>query len=245
MKSFFLKAGRLAAIAAGSAAVLSAADQGFGAELRLRGGIQFEEKDNLNRYMVGFSLAGSYGLNFGTLTAEAGYQFKPGSQWKEGYQAPYAGAPVVEPLNSADSRRNSLEGLTLRLGFEKDLPWKDFSWQAGVQIASARFRHEYIADIGDANWATYEDTYNGTPTKSVIAFNPFVRVRYRAGAVSTFELNVISVGYKSINFQHTPGSPIVAGDPNVPGSHLVYEGDTLIEKSRNALHLEFGYSFRF
>jgi hypothetical protein len=122
---------------------------------------------------------------------------------------------------------------------------KTWSWQAGLQVGQAKFRHEYIGDIGNTNWSAYEDTYNGTPTKSVFTVSPFAGVSYRINQDSAFELNLLSLAYTAIDFHHAPGSAIVAGNPNVAGSHLVYAGDHLDEQKRNALHIEIGYTFRF
>ncbi len=236
--------GRVAALLVLASSLLVAQDKGVGFDFKFRIANGLNTDDHLQASAFGFGLNLRYGFDWGTLNGELGYYYKPGRQFRAAYDAPAAGMPAADPDFSVDSRKNSLNQVNARFSYERHFQ-ADWSWQAGLQVGSARFRHEYIGDVSDTGYATYEDTYNGTPTKSVLSVSPFVGVSYRINPDSAFEFNLISLSYTAINFRHAPGSAIVAGDPNVPGSHLVYAGDRLDEQKRNALHFEIGYTFRF
>ena len=236
--------GRVAAAVILGSSFLLAQEKGLGFDFKLRVANGLSTNDHLNAMAFGFGLNTHYGFDWGTLNGELGYYYKPGRQYLASYDAPATGMPAADPNFSVDSRKNSLNQVNARFSYEKAID-KTWSWQAGLQVGQAKFRHEYIGDIGDTNWATYEDTYNGTPTKSVFTVSPFAGVSYRINQDSAFELNLLSLSYTAIDFHHAPGSAIVSGNPAVPGSHLVYAGDHLEEHKRNALQIEIGYTFRF
>ncbi len=234
----------LGAMALLSVASLHAQDAGFGVDLKLRTSYASETKDKLNNSAFGLGLNLHNTFSWGTLNAEIGYFYNAGRQYRADLLSPGAGAPAADPTISVDSRKNSLEQLNLRLSYEREFV-KDWSWQAGFTIGNSKFRQEYIADVADPGFTTYEDTYNGTPTKSKISVSPFAGVSYRINPDSSFELNLISVSYTAIDFQHHPGSAIVGGSTTRPGDHLLYQGDSYAESKRNTLRLELGYAFRF
>lgn len=238
------KIGRAAALVVLGSSCLLAQEKGIGFDLKLRAAQGLDTKDNLNASALGFGLNVRYGFDWGTLNGELGYYYKPGRQFRNGYDPSATGTPAANPAFSVDSRKNSLSQVNARFSYERSIN-NTWSWQAGLQLGKSKFRHEYIGDVGDTNWATYEDTYNGTPTKSVFTVSPFAGISYHINRDSAFELNLISLSYTSINFRHTPGAAIVSGNPAVAGSHLVYAGDRLDEQKRNSLHLEIGYAFRF
>lgn len=224
-----------------AASFLAAADQGPDVSFKVRTAFNVSDgpppNDNLQTSALGFGLNIGWSLGPGKLNTELGYFYKPGRQYRADVSAP------ADPATSVDSRRNSLTSVNLRLSWEAPLN-DTWSWQAGVMAGMSRFRHEYFGDIADTNF-TFEDTYNGTPTKSQFSASPFIGVSYKVSEASSLELNIISVSYKSINFVHTPGAAIVSGDPNHPGDHLVYAGDHLESSSRNSVHFEIGYAFHF
>jgi hypothetical protein len=236
--------GRIAAVLALGSTFLFAQEKGLGFDFKLRVANSPTTNDHLNAMALGFGLNSRYTSDWGTLNAELGYYYKPGRQYLAGFDAPAAEMPAANPSYSVDSRKNSLTQVNARFSYENafDSSW---SWQAGLQVGQAKFRHEYLGDVGDTNWNTYEDTYNGTPTKSVLTVSPFVGLSYQINRDSALELNLISLAYTAIDFHHAPGSAIVGGDSTVPGSHLVYAGDHLVETKRQALHFEIGYTFRF
>jgi hypothetical protein len=236
--------GRVAALVILGSSFLLAQEKGLGVDFKLRAANGIDSEDNLQTSAFGLGLNLRYTADWGTLNGELGYYYKPGRQFLARLDPAAPGQPEADAAFSVDSRKNSLNQLNARLSYEMAIN-NTWSWQAGMQLGNSKFRHEYIGDVGDTNWATYEDTYNGTPTKSVFTVSPFVGVTYQINKDSAFELNLISLSYTSINFRHAPGSAIVAGDPTVAGSHLVYAGDRLDEQKRNSLHLEIGYTFRF
>jgi len=255
MRSLALNLGRVMASLVLSTGALLAQDggntsKGFDAQFKIRGGLGLQTDDHLARRVMGFGLDFGWGLDFGRFGLEVGYQYKPGSQYIQPFSSTAAGAtdpfPQSNPnlgITSVDSRKNTLEGMTARLSFQRDFN-ADWGWQGGVQLGGSRFKQEYIGDVTAKDFS-YEDTYQGTPVKSTLGVSPYVGVIYHVNNDSHLEFNLIDIGYKSINFVHHPGSAIVAGNPNQPGSHLVYAGDTLEESSRHLLHLEIGYAFHF
>ncbi|MBS1766945.1 MAG: hypothetical protein JST05_06025 [Acidobacteria bacterium] len=254
MRSLVRNFGRIMATIALSTGALVAQDgasaKGFDAQFKLRAGAGLQTDDNLSRKVLGFGLDFGYGFDFGRIGLEVGYQYKPGDQYLTPLSTPAAGAaaPVSNDVAGSfgfgclDSRKNTLDGLTARLSFQRDFS-ANWGWQGGIQLGGSRFRQEYIGNATDLN--TYFDSWQGTPTKSTLGVSPYLGVIYHVNKDSHLELNLIDIGYKSINFVHHPGSAVVAGDPNTPGSHVVYAGDHLEEASRHQLHLEIGYAFHF
>lgn len=235
--------GRIAALIVFGSSFLLAQEKGIGFDLKLRAANGIDNQDHLQSSAFGFGLNIHNKADWGTLNAELGYYYKPGRQYKAGLDATAAGQPVADPGSSVDSRKNSLNQVNVRLSYEQEFT-TSWSWQLGAQVGQSRFRHEYIGDVADVAF-TYEDTYNGTPTKSVFTVSPFVGLTYQINKDSAFELNLMSLSYTSIDFHHTPGAPIVSGSLATPGSHVVYAGDHLSEEKRNSFHLEIGYTFRF
>jgi len=241
--------GRIAAIVVLGSSLMHAQEKGLGFDFKLRVANGLSTNDHLNASALGLGLNTRFGFDWGTLNAELGYYYKPGRQYLATIEAPAAGMPAAvagwpspNAGGSVDSRKNSLNQVNARFSYEMAID-KTWSWQAGLQIGNAKFRHEYIGDVGDLRWATYEDTYNGTPTKSVLTFSPFVGVSYQINPDSAFELNLMSLSYTAIDFHHAPGSAPVSGDPFSPVGG--YVGDHLTETKRNTLHIEIGYTFRF
>lgn len=236
--------GRIAALIVFGSSFLLAQEKGIGVDFKLRAANGIDNQDHLQASAFGFGLNLHYKADWGTLNGELGYYYKPGRQYLAGFDAPAAGAPPADPAYSVDSRKNSLNQVNVRFSYEMPIT-NTWSWQVGAMVGQSKFRHEYIGDNGDTGWETYEDTYNGTPTKSVITVSPFVGLAYQINKDSAFELNLMSLAYTSINFHHAPGAAIVSGSLATPGSHVVYAGDHLSEEKRNAFHLEIGYTFRF
>ncbi len=235
--------GRIAALIIFGSSFLLAQEKGIGFDFKLRAANGLDNQDHLQSSAFGFGLNLHYKADWGTLNGELGYYYKPGRQYLAGLDPSFSAANLVDPANSVDSRKNSLNQVNARFSYEQPIT-NTWSWQLGAQVGQSKFRHEYIGDIANTSFST-EDTYNGTPTKSVFTVSPFVGVTYQINQDSAFELNLISLAYTSINFRHNYGAPIVSGSLATPGSHVVYAGDRLDEQKRNAFHLEIGYTFRF
>lgn len=234
--------GRLAALVVLGSSFLLAQDQGLGFEFKLRASSSATTQDNLNASAYGLGLNMRYAFGESALNAELGYFYKAGRQFRAPYDAPAAGMPAANAAASVDSRKNSLNEVNVRLSYEKVLD-KSWSAQFGLQIGQAKFRHEYIGDVADAGGATYEDTYNGTPTKAALSLSPFVGFTYHINQDSAFEFNLVAQSYNAIYFRHTPG----AAQINTPsaGASGIYVGDRFDENKRTSLHYEIGYVFRF
>lgn len=222
------------------AGVAQAQEGGLFSEFKLRTGIALTKSvsseansgnDHLTSRMLGGGLTLGYQFGKHSVSAELGYQYKPGDQ----YLVDVTGSPrtlglnAPDPAYSVDSRRNSLSGVTLRLSYEQSLD-AEWSLRGGLQLGGGRYRHEYIGDVSDGS--TYENTYNGTPTKSSMPLSPFLGFGYRFNPGSSLELNLVSLAYKSITNVHT----LEAND---------HGSDALRENSRRQLHIEVGYVFRF
>jgi len=217
-----------------------AQENGFFSEFKLRTGIALTtavsgDANSGNDHLTNRTLGGglSLGYQFGkhSVSVELGYQYKPGDQYLVDItQTPRVlGLNAPDPNASVDSRRNALSGLAVRLSYEHVLD-ADWSVRGGLQIGGGKYRHEYIGDVSDG--VTYENTYNGTPSKSSTPVSPFFGVGYRFNAGSSLELNLVSLAYKSIYNVHT----LQANDHGT---------DALQENNRRQLHFEVGYVFRF
>ncbi len=210
-------------------------------------------QDKLDGRMFGMGFEVGYTHPLGRFSAELGYMYKSGQEYLDN-AAVIATVPgkSLDPRYSADARKNSLEGTTLRLGYERD-PKAEWTWSAGLQLNVTRFRHQVAGTVSDgyssqndpynpkpagAVAATYLDTYNGTPTKSSLGLSPYAGFHYRIDESSGLEFNVLLLNYTSTNYVHVAGT--VA---DTTGGHT--DRDSLTTKSRFTPHIEFAYVFRF
>jgi len=241
MSTFSSRCAALALLAMGA---LSAAESGalpYGAECKLRYGYGLSDPDRLSGGLMGFAACGFLSAGPGRISAELGYQWKSGSQYLQASATPYAGQ--LAPSYGADSRRNSISGLTLRLGYAYPVA-TDLFVQGGLQAGGNKFKHEYVGEWQDqTNWV-YDDSFNGSPTQSSSVVSPFLGIRYDVSRDMGLELNLLSQGYTALDFHHTPGAPITSGSTNTPG-RLSYQGDGLTETKRRVMHIELAYVFRF
>lgn len=210
-------------------------------------------QDKLDGRLFGMGFEVGYTHPLGRFSAELGYMYKPGQEYLDDVASMgKATGKTLDARYSADARKNSLEGTTLRLGYERD-PKAEWTWGAGLQLTFTRFRHQYAGTVSDgyssqndpydprpagALAATYLDTYNGTPTKSALGLSPYAGFRYRIDESSGLECNVLLLNYTSANYVHVAGT--VA---DTTGGHT--DRDSLDTKSRFTPHIEFAYVFRF
>jgi hypothetical protein len=222
------------------AGTAQAQDKGLFSEFKLRTGIAITSaassnaatgEDHLTRRTLGAGLTLGYQFGKHSVSAELGYQYKPGDQYTvDTSQHPRAlGLNAPDPAYSVEGRRNSLQGVAFRFSYEQALD-EEWSLRGGLQMGGSKYRHEYIGDVSDG--VTYENTYNGTPTKTSMSLSPFLGVAYRFNPSSSLELNLVSVAYTSISNVHTLQA-------NAHGA------DALQENNRRQVHLEIGYVFRF
>jgi len=255
------KLGLTAMVLLAGAGVASAQDSRFNVDFKLRAAQELGKgNDNLDKRMIGLGLNFGYQLPYGTLNAEIGFQYKSGKQFQTDLSQMALGpdlapassttAGIYIPMNAAistDSRKNTMDGITLRLSYSVPLPVDKLSVQAGIQLGGTKFRQEFFGDIGDTyiqhrtppladrtfNWYTYEDSYVGVNYKNELgsSLSPFVGISYRLDESSSLEMNVLVQRFKSINYVH------VAGAANAL--------DYTVLANRTAPHLEIGYTFRF
>ncbi len=223
-------------LAASLGASAFAGDTGFDAQLKLRMGYGLESQDNLTRRNLGMGVDFGYTSAAGRLSAEIGFQYKPGDQFVYDYtKAPMIPGTVLMPAYSGDLRRNSMQGITLRLGYGAELN-EDWGIRVGVQMFGTGFRHEYIANVA-YNPGAVTDSYNGVITKSSAALSPFLGASYRLNENSSLEFGVIGLGYKAISYVHVSGTGTADGQNNLM--------DRVEETDRMVPHLEVAYVFRF
>ncbi|WLT30432.1 hypothetical protein [Geothrix sp. PMB-07] len=214
-------------------------------------------QDKLDGRVFGMGFEVGYTHPLGRFSAELGYMYKSGQEYRDDVTAmATASGKKIDPRYSADARKNSLDGTTLRLGYERD-PKAEWTWGAGLQLNFSRFKHQYAGTVSDgyssqndpihdsagnrpadAMSATYMDTYNGTPTKSALGVSPYAGFHYRIDESSGLECNVLLLNYTSTNYVHVAGT--VA---DTTGGHT--DRDSLATKSRFTPHIEFAYVFRF
>lgn len=207
--------------------------------LKVRGGYNVvSAKDGMTGALLGFGFEVNRTQDWGILSAELGYFYKPGNQYLVDPSAHVADATVtIDPVNQADSRKNQVSGVTLRLAYEK--PFEDFGLRFGVQLGSSQYRHEYVADVfGQRGGVDFEDTYNGVITKGTTAISPFVGVSFPIGKEQRLEVQVLALGYTAQNYVHVAGT--VA---NTDGGHTSL--DSVESTKRVVPHLEITYALRF
>ena len=189
-----------------------------------------------------------------------GYYYKTGDQY---FQGPAGAVPegltALDTAHFGDSRRNSLDGMALRLSYQQALN-ESWDWQAGLMLGGTRFKHEYVGQAQSLGWASaagdpasWLDTWNGTPTKGGIALSPYAGVTWKMGAVSSIEFNVMLLSYTALDYVHYVGTGVYAVS-DVPGSDTGvgrispnngFPGDQLKSTRRMIPHLELGYVFHF
>jgi len=244
-------------------APLAAQDPGLNLDLKLRWGYGLVTQDHLRPAAMGFGLCGAYDTPYGKVDLELGYYYKTGDQYLQPIteQAPAPLNPVNQAM-SGDSRRNQLDGLALRLSFQRPIT-DDGSWQVGVMVGGTRFKHEYVGDVEGQNWtsptdgsvdtSTWRDTYNGTPVQGGPKISPFGGFVYALSGHSSLEINLLLVNYTALSYVHHPGSGTYA-ESTVPGSdssvgriaeNNAFPADTLDKTNRLSPHFELAYVLHF
>jgi hypothetical protein len=211
---------------------------GFFAGLKLRGAVQADwRKDNLMPVYTGFGIECGYQFAWGRLSAEAGFLYKAGRQYKDDLtKMKFDNNVGYNPEWSVDSRKNQVDGVVLRLAYEK--PLNGFSVRGGIQLGSLKFRQEYIADVTDDE--NYEDTYNGVIDKGNMSISPFVGISFPFLTHHFIELNVVALNYKAINYVHIGGTVLDWGAQNTQTGK-----DYIAESTTFTPHIELTFGFRF
>lgn len=235
-----------------------AQEAGFSKDLKVRLGYGLEAKDELRQSSMGFGLNLAYGTSAGRFGVELGYYYKTGDSYFPATSGTVpAGLSPVDPAYSGDSRRNQLDGFSVRFSFERHLN-PDWSWQAGLMVGGTRFKHEYFGDVRSTDWnsanpASWRDTYSGTPVEGGLKVSPFAGLSYKLTPHSNLEFNVLLLNYTALAYVHHPGSGVYgfSADPSSDPSagpiadHNAFPADGLTKSHRLVPHLEFGYVIHF
>jgi len=222
---------------------------GIDLQFRARTGYGMDSKDNLTHRTIGMGLELGYTTSIGRFAAELGFQYKPGDQYVHDWSsAPKLDGIELRPELSGDNRQTSLQGLTFRATYEYNLGNASII-RGGVQVGGAKFRQDVRANVGYRNPSVYgtaniTDAYAGNFTQSELAPSPFIGFGYRIGRNSAFEVNLLGLSYKAIDYVHVAGTGTTAnGGTNNPGFNNSL--DYFEENSRMIPHIEIAYVFRF
>lgn len=179
-------------------------------------------KDDMHaQNMLGLGLEGAYALNansaiIGELTFSAygagkGYDNTVGRTngtvyGSDGLTA-VAGVPLTLAIaSSTDYRKNTLQGFSLRGGYRATFSGM-WAWQAGLTLDHMQYRQEANGTLQPRLGATAYGSLEGfavTPVKSAMGIGAFAGVKAQFSDNFSFETNLVSVGYTSINYQpHT------------------------------------------
>jgi len=256
--------GRGLLMAAAVAGSVQAQESGFSRDLKVRLGYAPSTQDNLSNSLVGFGLAFGFQTSAGKLGVELGYASKGGDEFQKPVSgAVPAGLSPIDPGDAhttakvGDSRRNSLEGFSVRLSLSRSLD-ADWRWQAGLMVGGTRFTHEYVGDVSSADWNggndhSWRDFYHGTPSEGSWNVSPYAGFTYKVSDRSSLEFNALLLTYKSLDYIHKPGTGVYdfptatpsASTPGRFGRINAFPQDSLERKTRLMPHLEISYVFHF
>jgi hypothetical protein len=207
--------------------------------LKLRGAFQSASReDRLHTLYLGFGLEGGYRLGSGRLTAELGFLYKAGRQYRDDItQMENRSEYPIDYENSVDSRKNQLSGLTLRFGCEKNIA--GFLVKGGLQLGSLKFRQEYVGTVGDTSSPrNFVDSWTGVLDKSSISLSPFLGIVFPITDNQTIEVSLVGLNYKSANYIHVAGTVL-----DNTGGHTDF--DKITGSGRFVPHLEVSFGFNF
>ncbi|GLH71684.1 hypothetical protein GETHLI_01860 [Geothrix limicola] len=223
-------------------ASLRAEDPGLSCSLKLRGLVSSTSSDqgmsngvlgNNLAMGAGFGLELGYALGPGRITGELGYTVQSGDAFlgNTGDMRTYGSGVVIDSANSVDSRKNKVEGLHLRLGYEA--PWTgSLSWRAGLQFGGNKFTHQVLGNVNGTSAAgSFSDSYFYVGSKTASTPSPFAGLTYKFDEASSFEFGVLFLSYTSLSYQH------VANTQN--------QFDSVTTSDRIVPNLEIAYVFRF
>jgi len=182
---------------------------------------------------LGFGLEVGLQVGPGKITAEAGYDFLTGDQYlaDTSGMAKVDGTTTIDPTKSVESRKNKVEGMLVRFGYEA--PVNDaLTWRAGIQIGGNIYTHQVIGNIvGTDGAAKYADTYWYNGTKSNYMPSPYGALNFKIDDTSSIEVGLLLLQYKALNYQH------VANTSNA--------SDTIVQSNKILPNIEVAYVFHF
>ena len=212
--------------------------------LKLRGAAQMSPReDKLMPYYMGFAYEVGHNFSFGRMSAELGVLYKPGRNYNMDLR--HMQNVAESPINlgySVDNRKNMLNGMTLRVAYERPMDW--FSLRGGLQFGALKFKQEYLADVGDGTASangTWRDTYNGVFDKGGLSVSPFFGLSVPVMSNNFVEANFVLLNYTAAHYNHVAGTELGVQNP----SELTTKRDYIKESGRLIPHLEVAFGFRF
>ena len=182
---------------------------------------------------MGFGLEGGMKIGKGMITAEVGYQFLTGDE----FLAPVnnltgsTGTTTIDATQSVQSRKNKLEGMYLRVGYEGTVH-EDLTWRAGLQFGGNTFTHQVIGNtVGTDNGKPYADSYFFVGSKSTLNPSPYFALNFKINESSSIEVGLLLLEYTALNYQH------VANSNNA--------NDAIGQNNKVLPNIEVGYAFHF
>jgi hypothetical protein len=218
---------------------LHAGDQDLTTAFKLHGNFSSPSSNQgLTSNVIGDKIALGLGCGFelgykvgdGRITGELGYAFQSGDQFLANTSdMAINGAKVTIDPKSIESRKNKIEGLLVRIGYEAPLQ-EDLSWRAGLQFGGNTFKTQVIGNTYTSA-STTPDSYWYVGQKTASTPSPFAGLSWKIDSNSSVEVNAVFLSYTSIDYKH------VANTNN--------STDTQVTTNRFLPQLEVAYVFRF
>lgn len=258
MKRIHSFAGLLLALLTAAAPGLAQSQPEFALRMRTGATAGSPSKDLSSHSLVGLGIQGSLPVGPGKVTAELGFDYFPG-RGRDATQAgpvyinpgapttTYLGQPLfLRPQESADQRKESLQGFGLRVGYEAAFPLLEgWDWHAGVSLDRLKTTSEfsgyavpmYVSNPGtgavsQALDASGRRAYEGWAiSRQTTKFHPGAF----AGVGTAINPNVrLDFTLRSFGYQHQDYAP------------FTYTGRPaeLSERSRRGLALEIGLALK-
>ncbi len=191
-------------LVAGSVSTLGAADLPLNPGVKFRFGVTggaLHEDMNKNA-MVGISITADLATwGQSAIFGELGYMTMNGDNKTMEFGAAGTQFPggLVQASTSADTRRNSLNGFTLRGGFRSPLVW-GWNYQAGLTFDSLKYTQEALGQLVGTGPGGINESIAAKPTENKLNVGAFAGLHRPFGESFSFEVNVSTVGYSSVNY---------------------------------------------
>ena len=226
-----------------------AQEEGFFGGVKLKVANQLVPlEDGLQMNYLGGGYEVGYNFAFGKMSAEFGILYKPGRPYiKDLTKMETVNDRTINIGHSVEANKNWLNGMTLRVAYEK--PLDKFSLRGGLQFGVLKFRHEYIGDIGDGtqnvdgqpSGYTWRDNYNGVTDEGGLSISPFFGLSMPILSNHFVEANFVLLNYKAVNYHHVAGTE--GKISSVQNSHTTR--DYVTTHGRMNPHIELAFGFRF
>ncbi len=190
-----------------SAGVLPAQETGWGSGMNVRAGSAVgSTNDQIKRQMLGFGVEAHYGLTAKTaFFGELGFLYFAGEDFLHtlpatGYNTITGVPAALTSSNSADRRKNDLQGASIRVGYRAAILDSGWNWQAGLSLDRLKSRQEVSGKLAPGGTTTGYEGLAVTPESTKIAPGVFAGVTKNFGEGFTLQANVINVGFSQVNW---------------------------------------------